>query len=79
MDLLKLTDILNTKQTEESGMNVNDLILKFVLMYLTDENLRKVINPYKVEFVAKLEAAAKATPEVYDDVLVKILKVVLGV
>lgn len=57
---------------------MNDLILKFILSYLTDENLRKLINPYKQELLAKLEANAKSTPEIYDDVLVKVLRVILG-
>lgn len=58
---------------------MNEVILKFILKYLTDENIRKVIDPYKEQFVSKLEEAANKTPEIYDDILVKLLKAVLGV
>lgn len=58
---------------------MNDLLLKFILAYLTDDNLRKLINPYKAEIFAKVEASAKASPEIWDDLGVKVLKVVFGV
>lgn len=58
---------------------MNDMILKLILSVVTDANLHKLIDPYKVDLCAQLDAAAKKSPEIYDDVLVKILKVVLGV
>lgn len=57
---------------------MEDVILKLVLRYLTDENLRKMIEPIKADLVGKLEANAKASPDVYDDVAVRILKAILG-
>lgn len=57
---------------------MNDLLLKFVLSYLTDENIRKLVQPYKQELFNNIEAAAKASPEKWDDIGVKFLKVILG-
>lgn len=57
-------------------MNMNDMILKLIMSFLTDDNLRKMILPVKHDLLAKLEANAAATPEFYDDVLVKVLKIV---
>lgn len=58
---------------------MNDLLLKFVLSYLTDKNIHAIVDPYKVQLCAQLEAAAKKSPEIYDDILVKFVKVILGV
>ena len=57
---------------------MNALILQFLKVYLTDENLRKLILPYKAQIVAKLEDAAKESPEVWDDFAVKVLKIILS-
>lgn len=60
-------------------MEMSSIILKFIMSYVTDENVRKIIQPYKVQFVASIEADAKKTPQLYDDILVKFLKAILGV
>lgn len=57
---------------------MENIILKLILRYLTDENLRKILDPVKADLVGKLEAQAKASPEEYDDVAVRVLKVILG-
>lgn len=74
MDLLGDILVINPPH----GDPMQDIILKLILNYLTDENLRKMIEPIKADLMAKLEASAKASPEVYDDVLVRALKVLLG-
>lgn len=57
---------------------MSDMLLKFILAFLTDDNLKKLIDPVKKDILAKLEESAAASPEIYDDLLIKILKVVLG-
>lgn len=57
---------------------MNDLLLKFIMAYLTDENIRKLVAPIKQDLFNKVEASAKSSPEIWDDIAVRVLKAILG-